>query len=144
MKTGLNGNLDQKYASVVGSRNAWLGGDGDAWERGPYWIDGLLPLAYILNDKELIAKVQPWVEWTLTHQREDGYIGPLVAEGEIKEEAGLQKGMREDWWPRMVMLKILKQYYSATQDHRVIERSEERRVGKECVSTCRSRWCPYN
>src|SRR3546814_12091030 len=24
------------------------------------------------------------------------------------------------------------------------ERSEERRVGKECVSTCRSRWSPYN
>src|SRR3546814_1600429 len=26
--------------------------------------------------------------------------------------------------------------------HRV--RSEERRVGKECVSTCRSRWSPYH
>src|SRR3546814_10186551 len=25
----------------------------------------------------------------------------------------------------------------------VTERSEERRVGKECVSTCRSRWSPY-
>src|SRR3546814_7197234 len=24
------------------------------------------------------------------------------------------------------------------------KRSEERRVGKECVSTCRSRWCPYH
>src|SRR3546814_15378255 len=24
------------------------------------------------------------------------------------------------------------------------ERSEERRVGKECVSTCRSRWSPYH
>src|SRR3546814_16136822 len=23
-------------------------------------------------------------------------------------------------------------------------RSEERRVGKECVSTCRSRWTPYH
>src|SRR3546814_11581282 len=31
-------------------------------------------------------------------------------------------------------------------DHRIFEpvsRSEERRVGKECVSTCRSRWSPY-
>src|SRR3546814_8712415 len=27
---------------------------------------------------------------------------------------------------------------------RVIDRSEERRVGKECVSTCRSRWSPYH
>src|SRR3546814_2432629 len=25
-----------------------------------------------------------------------------------------------------------------------LERSEERRVGKECVSTCRSRWSPYH
>src|SRR3546814_5519822 len=29
----------------------------------------------------------------------------------------------------------------ADQDRR---RSEERRVGKECVSTCRSRWSPYH
>src|SRR3546814_15320806 len=27
-------------------------------------------------------------------------------------------------------------------DRRVAKRSEERRVGKECVSTCRSRWSP--
>src|SRR3546814_20699530 len=26
----------------------------------------------------------------------------------------------------------------------VLLRSEERRVGKECVSTCRSRWSPYH
>src|SRR3546814_12983798 len=26
----------------------------------------------------------------------------------------------------------------------IIARSEERRVGKECVSTCRSRWSPYH
>src|SRR3546814_7812178 len=25
-----------------------------------------------------------------------------------------------------------------------LNRSEERRVGKECVSTCRSRWSPYH
>src|SRR3546814_4706052 len=26
----------------------------------------------------------------------------------------------------------------------IVDRSEERRVGKECVSTCRSRWSPYH
>src|SRR3546814_19746625 len=26
----------------------------------------------------------------------------------------------------------------------IVHRSEERRVGKECVSTCRSRWSPYH
>src|SRR3546814_9685721 len=29
-------------------------------------------------------------------------------------------------------------------DSERVERSEERRVGKECVSTFRSRWSPYN
>src|SRR3546814_15258765 len=29
-------------------------------------------------------------------------------------------------------------------EHRSAGRSEERRVGKECVSTCRSRWSPYH
>src|SRR3546814_3566116 len=28
--------------------------------------------------------------------------------------------------------------------HLLGQRSEERRVGKECVSTCRSRWSPYH
>ena len=46
---GLTGHLDELYPEVVGDNNAWLGGDGDTWERGPYWIDGLLPLAYLLG-----------------------------------------------------------------------------------------------
>src|SRR3546814_19590730 len=32
----------------------------------------------------------------------------------------------------------------ARQKHTLRSRSEERRVGKECVSTCRSRWWPYH
>ena len=43
---GLTGHLDEIYPEVMGPDNAWLGGEGDAWERGPYWLDGLLPLAY--------------------------------------------------------------------------------------------------
>src|SRR3546814_19762942 len=30
------------------------------------------------------------------------------------------------------------------RQQRIAQRSEERRVGKECVSTCRSRWAPYH
>src|SRR3546814_3906019 len=30
------------------------------------------------------------------------------------------------------------------RDRAKVPRSEERRVGKECVSTCRSRWSPYH
>ena len=116
-KNGATGNLDKLYPSVMGKRNGWLGGDGDQWERGPYWIDGLLPLAYILNDKELIAKVKPWIEWTIKSQQSDGYFGPAK---DYSPEPGIQRDNSHDWWPKIVMLKVLMQYYSATGDKRVI------------------------
>lgn len=109
--------MDKLYPLVMGERNGWLGGDGDQWERGPYWIDGLLPLAYLLDDTQLKAKVQPWIEWALNSQREDGFFGPAK---DYPGEAGIQRDNSHDWWPRMVMLKILQQYYSATNDQRVI------------------------
>ena len=118
---GMSGHLDELYPQVVGERNGWLGGDGDGWERGPYWIDGLLPLAHILDDAKLIAKAERWVEWTLTHQAEDGYLGPVPFEQPPDPEPGLQRDKRRDWWPKMVMLKVLKQHYMATGDQRVIE-----------------------
>lgn len=116
-KNGSTGNLDKLYPLVMNERNGWLGGDGDQWERGPYWIDGLLPLAYILKDKALIAKVKPWIEWSIKSQTADGYFGPSR---DYPGEAGIQRDNSRDWWPKMVMLKILKQYYSATGDKRVI------------------------
>ena len=117
MKNGMTGHLDSLYSKVMGKRNGWLGGDGDVWERGPYWIDGLLPLAYILDDKDLKAKVKPWIEWTLNSQQPDGYFGPSTDRG---PEPGLQRKNARDWWPKMVVLKFLQQYYDATHDSRVI------------------------
>lgn len=121
MRDGMTGHLDEIYPEVMGKRNGWLGGDGDGWERGPYWIDGLLPLAYILDDEKLKAKVRPWIEWTLNNQTDEGYLGPVPFEKEPVPEEGLQKTMRRDWWPKMVMLKVLQQYYSATGNNQVIE-----------------------
>lgn len=117
MKEGMTGHLDELYPKVMGERNGWLGGDGDVWERGPYWIDGLVPLAYILDDEELKAKAQPWIEWTLSSQKESGYFGP---DTDREPEFGLQRNNAQDWWPKMVMLKVLQQYYTATKDERVI------------------------
>ena len=115
---GLTGHLDEVYPEVVGENNAWIGGDGDAWERGPYWIDGLLPLAYILDDAALKAKALKWVEAMLASQQEDGYFGPMTDHPFVY---GLQRGNTHDWWPKMVALKILQQYYNATGDKRVLE-----------------------
>ena len=116
--SGLTGHLDEVYPQVMGPSNAWLGGDGDAWERGPYWVDGLLPLAYLLNDKQLISKAETWVEAILASQQENGYLGPAEDHPFVY---GLQRGGTHDWWPKMVALKILKQHYMATGDPRVPE-----------------------
>ncbi len=116
-KEGATGHLDEIYPAVMGPRNGWLGGDGDQWERGPYWIDGLLPLAYILKDPVLIEKTRPWIEWALASQQPDGYFGPATDYG---HEPGLQRNNCRDWWPKMVMLKVMMQYHSATGDERVI------------------------
>ena len=77
-KNGMTGHLDEIYEAVMGKRNGWLGGDGDVWERGPYWIDGLLPLAYILKDKELIAKVKPWTAVAEEKPKEGKMVRPPV------------------------------------------------------------------
>ncbi|MDO8540502.1 MAG: glycoside hydrolase family 127 protein [Opitutaceae bacterium] len=124
MAEGMTGHLDAWYPEVAGPRNAWLGGDGDTWERGPYWIDGLYPLARILGDEMLMAKARRWVDWTLEHQREDGYIGPRGLDARARKRlppAGAQVRNPDDWWPRMVMLKVLQQHHSATGDPRVLE-----------------------
>src|SRR3546814_16762419 len=36
------------------------------------------------------------------------------------------------------------QDHARTRDRGILIRSEESREGKECVSTCRSRWAPYH
>ncbi|MBN1996833.1 glycoside hydrolase family 127 protein [candidate division KSB1 bacterium] len=118
---GLTGHLDEVYEEVCGPRNGWLGGDGDGWERGPYWLDGLVPLAYILNDPQLIEKAKSWIEWSLNNTAQDGYFGPVPFDTPPPPEPGLQKDKRRDWWPKMVMLKVLQQYHSATDDPRVLD-----------------------
>jgi DUF1680 family protein len=101
---GLSGHLDEFWPDV-GPESGWLGGNGESWERGPYFLDGLVPLAYQLQDQKLIGKAEKWVNWTLQHPQANGMIGPAK---------------NDDWWPRMVMLKVLTQYQEATGDSRVI------------------------
>lgn len=101
---GLTGHLAEVW-SDVGPNSGWLGGTGESWERGPYYVDGLLPLAYLLGDERLLTEAQTWVEWTLQSQTDEGQFGP----------AG-----NDDWWCRMIMLKVLIQYFEASADERVI------------------------
>src|SRR3546814_12441283 len=44
----------------------------------------------------------------------------------------------------MLFVDQYHQYEECEGERTRAQRSEERRVGKECVSTCRSRWAPYH
>lgn len=121
MRDGSTGNLDNIHAKIQVD-NGWLGFTGDGWEETPYWLDGAVPLAYLLDDPRLKAKVIRYINWTLNNQRPSGYFGPIT-----KQEA--ERGIEitpdncaagEDWWPKMIMLKVLKQHFEATNDPRVI------------------------
>lgn len=101
---GLTGNIE-KHFSDLSADNAWLGGKGEAWERGPYYLDGLVPLAFLLNDKELIKKVYTWMDAILGSKNVSTGFGPLRS---------------VDYWPRMVAQKALISFYRATGDGRVI------------------------
>lgn len=117
MAEGMAGRLHEIYPNV-GKTNAWRGGTGDVWERGPYWLDGAVPLAYVLDDERLKEVVRPYVDWTLQSQQPDGYFGPSE-ETSYVDRSGFQTDRPGDWWPRMVMLKVLRTYHSATGDDRV-------------------------
>ena len=101
---GLSGHLDETWADV-GPNSGWLGGTGESWERGPYFLDGLIPLAYLLNDTALKNKAQKYIDWTLGSQDASGMFGPRS---------------NNDWWPRFVILKALAQYEEATGDPRIV------------------------
>jgi hypothetical protein len=101
---GLTGNIDDFWPDLVNS--SWRGGNGEAWERGPYYLDGLVPLAYLLDDEKLIKKVRTWIEPILSSSSDSGWYGP---------------SKNKDRWPLAVANKVLMQYYEATNDNRAVD-----------------------
>ena len=121
MRDGSTGHLDEVYEKIKND-NGWLGGKGDGWEETPYWLDGAVPLAYLLDDAALKQKILRYVNWTIENQRPSGYFGPITKwESDNGKKITVKDcAMGEDWWPKMVMLKVLQQYFTATGDKRVI------------------------
>lgn len=105
-----------------GANSAWLGGNGESWERGPYYVRGLVALAYCLNDEELIRKSRKWIDAALESQTPDGNFGPAFPKGGPELEPRRQAA-RAEWWAKMPMLFALRDYWEA---ERALGREDER------------------
>lgn len=111
---GLVGHLDEFWPSI--KDNPILGGDYEkGWERVPYWLDGLVPLAALLEDKEITGKVNKYMDYIIVHQHPSGFLG--------NDESVRQ--LDYDMWDQLLMLKVLIQYYEISDDKRVFDVMEK-------------------
>lgn len=106
---GLSGNLHKIWPDIRDS--AWIGGKCEGWERVPYWLDGFIPLAYLLENEEMIATVKKYIEAILSAQEDDGWICPCEKE----------KRSTYDTWAIQLICKTLKVYYECSGDERIPE-----------------------
>ena len=135
---GLSGHLEEFWPDIKDS--GWIGGKAEGWERAPYWLDGFIPLAYTLDDAKLKGVVLRWMDYILTHQHEDGWLGPFKSAGYYDY----------DVWPQFIILKALRQYFEATGDSRVIpammrcaKKIDETMAGKPLFDWGKYRWMDF-
>ncbi len=106
---GLSGNLHKIWPDIRDS--AWIGGNCEGWERVPYWLDGFIPLAYLLEDEEMIATAKKYIDSILSKQQNDGWICPCNKE----------KRAKYDTWALQLICKTLTVYYECSGDERIPE-----------------------
>lgn len=104
---GLSGHLDEFWPDIKDS--AWIGGKAEGWERMPYWLDGVIPLAWLTDDTTLKRRIAGYLDYIIGHQHEGGWLGPRLEE---KKEAA-------DLWSQALALKMLIGYHRATTDDRI-------------------------
>lgn len=107
-KNGLTNNLQKFWPDIA--QSGWIGGDRESWERVPYWLDGYIPLAYLLKDEEMINTSKFYVDSIISRQQDDGWIAPK------KEERS-----KYDVWGIFIMLKALNNYAEINNDKKVYE-----------------------
>ncbi len=106
---GLSGNLDKVWRDVRDS--AWIGGDAEGWERVPYWLDGFIPLAYLLDDEDMKSRAKKYISYIVAHQRPDGWICPCDEE----------KIPQYDTWVVFLITKVLTVYYECSRDESIVK-----------------------
>lgn len=105
--SGLSGNLDRFWPDIKDSQ--WTGGSAEGWERVPYWLDGFIPLAWLLNDGDMKLRAVKYINCIIERQDEDGWICPGNS---------IDRGSY-DMWALFLMLKVLVVYHDATGDERI-------------------------
>ncbi len=105
--SGLAGQLDKIWPDVRSSR--WIGGGREGWERVPYWLDGFIPLAYLMEDADMITRARKYIDAILSGQKEDGWLCPC----EDGERA------RYDVWAAFLICKVLVLYADCSGDERI-------------------------
>lgn len=111
-RDGLTGHLDEFWPDVAESQ--WFGGSAEGWERAPYWLDGAIPLAWLLDDAVLKQRLTRHVEYIIAHQRADGWFSPYPVDAASKPY---------DMWAILLVNKVLVQYHEATGDERALASS---------------------
>ena len=104
---GLSGNLHKIWPDVRDS--SWIGGNCEGWERVPYWLDGFIPLAYLLEREDMIATAKKYIDAIISKQQSDGWICPCEKE----------KRAEYDTWALQLIGKTLKVYYECSGDERI-------------------------
>ncbi|MDW7655780.1 MAG: glycoside hydrolase family 127 protein [Bacillota bacterium] len=104
---GLSGHLHEFWPDIADSQ--WIGGKADGWERVPYWLDGYIPLAYLLQDKDMIDVALSYVNAILDQQSADGFLCP----------AAVTDRSRYDVWSVFLILKVLVLFHDITGDSRI-------------------------
>ena len=104
---GLSGHLDEFWPDIKDSQ--WFGGKAEGWERVPYWLDGVLPLAFLLDDPGLMNKVHQYMDYIISHE-ENGWLGPTPT-----------NHAQYDLWAMFQFLKVLLQYHDVTNDSKIID-----------------------
>lgn len=106
---GLAGNLDKIWPDVADS--SWIGGSHEAWERVPYWLDGFIPLAFLLDNEDLKARAKRYIDAILSRQQADGWLCPCPD----------NKRAHYDTWALELISKVLVLWYDCTGDKRIPE-----------------------
>ena len=104
---GLGGNLHKVWRDV--RESSWIGGSAEGWERVPYWLDGFVVLAYLLEDEEKIEVAKKYIDAIIAQQKPDGWLCPCDD----------SKRAEYDPWAIILITKTLTVYYECSRDERI-------------------------